>query len=134
MEIKNSEISIIIAILAILMLSGGVAIPVSATTPMTSYFTGFSGIIDYGYSTSLSPVTISPSYSNSDFQEFDIKYGYSLPGSTSHIKNNNSGRLGNDNLIAKAMINYHINPPKPIQNPSPDFTLRNFDSVNISFT
>jgi hypothetical protein len=144
MEIKYSNIIIIIANLAILIIVGGVAIPVSAATPTTSYFSGFSGYIDYGYSTTLSSVVISPSFSNSAFQEYDIKYGYSIPEKTNINQNDLSGRitqndlsghLGNpDVLFARAMVNYHVNPPKPITNPSPDFTFHNFDSVYISFT
>jgi hypothetical protein len=135
MASKYSAFFIFEAIIVILIIVGGFAIPVSATTPTTSYFTGFSGFIDYGYSTTIPSIAISPSYSTSAFQEFDIKYGYSVPGKTNNAQNNLPGNPGNFNdLFAKAMVNYHVSPPKPISNPSPDFTFRNLNSVYISIT
>ena len=134
------------AILLLLIVIGGLTIPVAATTPTVSYFTGFSGFIDYGYSTSVPSIAISPSYSSTAFQEYDIKYGYSVPGNinisqtslsgkTNIVQNNLPGNVGNfDNLFSKAIANYHVNPPTPIADPSPDFTFHNLNSVYISFT
>ena len=135
MALKCSNKFIFGIILLILIAIGGLVIPVSATTPAITYFTGFSGFIDYGYSTTLSSVAISPSYSNNAFQEFDIKYGTSLPGKTNNATHNLPGSVSSyDSLFTNAMVNYHVNPPKPIANPSPDFTLHNFNAVYISFT
>jgi|WetSurMetagenome_2_1015567.scaffolds.fasta_scaffold424187_1 hypothetical protein len=135
MALKYSKEFIFEAILVILITGGGFTIPVSAATPTTSYFIGFSGFIDYGYSTTIPSVVISPSYSNIAFQEYDIKYGYSIPGKTNNGQHNLPGTSGSfDNLFAKAMVNYHVNPPKPIANPSPDFTFHNLNTVHISFT
>jgi hypothetical protein len=123
------------AILGAMVISGGFAIPVSAATPSTSYFIGFSGFIDYGYSTTIPSVIISPSYSNIAFQEYDIKYGYSLPGKTNNTQHDLSGPSGSiNNLFTKAMVNYHIGSPKPIANPSPDFTFHNLNAIHISIT
>jgi len=135
MTLKYFRIFISEAILLILIVIGVFGIPVSAATPPTSHFIGFSGIIDYGYSTTLPSVVISPSYSNSAFQEYDIKFGTSVPGKTNNARTNLPGNSVNfDDLLAKAMTNYYENPPKPIANPSPDFVFHNFNSVYISVT
>ena len=142
MALKSSKRLILGLILVILIAIAGFGTPVSATTPGVTYFTGFSGFIDYGYSTTLSTVAISPSISNEGFQEYDIKYGTSLPGYGSNLpgKANNVTHMlpGNsvsyDNLFANAMVNYHINPPKPIADPAPNFTYHHFNTVVISFT
>jgi hypothetical protein len=132
---KFSKEFIFGAILGIIVIGGGFAAPVSAATPTTSYFTGFSGFIDYGYSTTIPSVVISPSYSNVAFQEYDIKYGYSLPGKTNNAQHDLPETSGSfDNLFTKAMVNYHIIPPKPIANPSPDFTFHNLNAVRITVT
>jgi len=122
-------------ILVILMAIGGFGVPVSATNPAVTYFTGFSGFIDYGYSTTLSSVTISPSYSNNAFQEYDINYGTGLPGKANNATHTLPGTpVDYDSLFAKAMVNYHVNPPKPIADPAPNFTYHHFNTVVISFT
>jgi len=142
MALKCSNGFVLGIILLVLLAIGGFGIPVSATTPALTYYTGFSGFIDYGYSTTLSAVTISPSFSNEGFQEYDIKYGTSLPGYGASLpgKANNVTHtvpgtpVSYDNLFANAMINYHTNPPKPIADPSPNFTFHQFNAVYISFT
>ena len=135
MALKCSNGIIFGIILLILIAIGGFGVPVSATTPAVKYFTGFSGFIDYGYSTTLSSVTISPSYSNNAFQEYDIKFGTSMPGKANNATHTLPGTpVSYDNLFAKAMVNYHINPPKPIADPAPNFTYHHADSVVISFT
>lgn len=142
MALKSSQRIIFSILLVILIAIGGCGIPVSATTPAITHFIGFSGFIDYGYSTTLSPVAISPSFSNEGFQEYDIKYGTSLPGYGASLpsKANNATHnlpgtpVSYDNLFAKAMVNYHVNPPKPIADPAPNFTYHHFNGVVISFT
>jgi len=146
MAAKYSMACISGATLLLLIGIGGIAIPVSATTPSISYFTGFSGFIDYGYSTSVPSIAISPSYSSTAFQEYDIKYGYDVPGkintiqnslsgNSNTVQNNLPGNVGNfDDLFSKAIANYRVNPPEPIANPSPDFTFPNLYSVSISVT
>jgi hypothetical protein len=123
------------AILGIMVIGEGLAIPAYAATPTTSYFIGFSGFIDYGYSTTIPSVVISPGYSNIAFQEYDMKYGYSLPGKTNNAQHDLPGTSGSfDNLFTKAMVNYHVSPPKPIANPSPDFIFHNLNAVHITVT
>jgi hypothetical protein len=142
MALKSSQGITSGIILLILLAIGGFGIPASATTPVITQFTGFSGFIDYGYSTTLSSVAISPSFSNEGFQEYDIKYGTSLPvyganlpGKANNVTHTLPGtRISYDNLFANAMVNYHTNPPKPIADPAPNFTYHHFNSVIISFT
>jgi hypothetical protein len=143
MAFKSSRGIIVGSILVVLLATGGFGIPASATTPVTVHFTGFSGFIDYGYSTTLSTVAVSPSYTNEAFQEYDIKYGAStppgygtnLPGKATNVTHTLPGTITSyDNLFANAMVNYHTNPPKPIADPAPNFTYHHFNTVVISFT
>jgi hypothetical protein len=135
MAFKFSRKFIFGAMLGIMVLGGGFAIPVSAATPTTSYFIGFSGFVDYGYSTTIPSVPISPGYSNIAFQEYNIKYGYSRPGKANGVQHDLPGTsVSFDSLFTKAMVNYHVNPPKPIADPSPDFTFHNLNAVHITVT
>jgi hypothetical protein len=142
MALNSSKGIVFGIILVILLLIGGFGVSAFATTPVTMHFTGFSGFIDYGYSTTLSTVAVSPSYTNEAFQEYDIKYGTitpgygtSLPGKAYNVSHTLPGTvISYDNLFSNAMVNYHINPPKPIADPAPNFTYHHFNTVVISFT